>query len=160
VIIWGSKGRGKTIATGEFYCPQCEVRRVYHYKEMGKYFTLYFIPIVKTRDLGEYVECQTCKTTFKPEVLQASRHLEEEQRTVDQIASIVEAARKELDKGIALDALMAALKGRGLDQESAIRLVTMAAGPSLAKCSACELVYRSTLLYCSKCGSRLDATSI
>jgi uncharacterized C2H2 Zn-finger protein len=127
---------------------------------MGKYFTLYFIPIVKTKDLGEYVECQTCKTTFKPEVLQASRQFEDQQRTVDQIASIVEAARKELDKGLALDALMAELKGRGIDKESAVRLISMAAGPSLAKCSACELVYRSTLSYCSRCGSRLDAISM
>ena len=45
---------------------------MYELKEVGKYFTLYFIPIVKTKDLGGYVECQTCLQTFYPEVLQGA----------------------------------------------------------------------------------------
>jgi hypothetical protein len=73
MVIWGSKGKSKTIGTGTFYCPHCKSHQLFKHEEVSKYFTLYFIPLFKTEKLGEYIECQTCLKTFKPEVHQFSR---------------------------------------------------------------------------------------
>lgn len=75
MVIWGSKGKSKTIGTGTFYCPHCKSHQLFKHEEVSKYFTLYFIPLFKTEKLGEYIECQTCLKTFKPEVLQFSRQV-------------------------------------------------------------------------------------
>ncbi len=69
-IVWGFRGRSKELSGGEFYCPECGG---YHgYKLMGvkRWFTLYWIPLFPTGDLGQYVECQTCKGTYNERVLQ------------------------------------------------------------------------------------------
>ena len=73
MIIWGSKGKDKTIGTGTFYCPHCKSHQAFRHAELSRYFTLYFIPLFKTHKLGEYIECQSCLKTFKPEVMQYSR---------------------------------------------------------------------------------------
>ena len=36
----------------------------------SKFFTLYFIPVIPLDVLGEYVECDGCRATWKPTVLQ------------------------------------------------------------------------------------------
>lgn len=69
VIIWGSKGKIKTKEQGQFHCPVCRGIRRYQLKEIGKYFTLYFVPLFKTNTEVVYVECQSCGLAFKPEVL-------------------------------------------------------------------------------------------
>ena len=155
MLIWGSKGRTKTVSSGEFYCPRCGERRAYELKEIGKYFTLYFIPIVKTKDLAEYVECQTCGAPFDPEIIQSSRQLEADQQTSDQIADFVASAREVLNNGIPLDVLIAEFQRNGLDKEAAIKLVMMAAGNSISKCPTCDMDYSGTLSFCSGCGTRL-----
>lgn len=155
MLIWGSKGKTKTESTGEFFCPRCRQRRTYELKKIGKYFTLYFIPIVKTQDLAEYVECRFCRTPFDPEVLQQSRQIEADQEVADQIARFVASAKETLSKGVPLDALITELQRNGLDREAAIRLVTMAAGDTLKKCPTCEMVYAGTLSFCSGCGVQL-----
>ena len=76
MVIWGSKGKSKTIGTGSFYCPHCESHQLFKHEEVSKYFTLYFIPLFKTHKLGEYLECQTCLKTFKPEVMEYSRQFD------------------------------------------------------------------------------------
>lgn len=69
-IIWGWRGREKTIGNGEFYCPDCGAYRGYRLVAVTRWFTLYWIPLFKTKDLGEYVECQSCKSTFNDRVLE------------------------------------------------------------------------------------------
>lgn len=76
MVIWGSKGKSKTIGSGTFYCPNCKSHRLYKNEEVSRYFTLYFIPLFKTHKLGEYIVCQTCLKTYKPEVLQLSRQVD------------------------------------------------------------------------------------
>ena len=73
MIIWGSKGKTKVAERGTFMCPTCNSLQRYEHHVTGKYFTLYFIPLFKTKTLGEYVECQSCFMTFKPEVLEYGR---------------------------------------------------------------------------------------
>jgi tellurite resistance protein len=69
MIIWGSKARTFTESSGNFYCPECDDYKAYESKKVKKYFTLYFIPLFPTSDLGEYIECGKCKSTFKNSVL-------------------------------------------------------------------------------------------
>ncbi len=69
MIIWGSRSKAHTTEMGRFYCPECDGYRQYELKNAKQYFTLYFIRIFPTSDLGEYVECCSCKSTFKKSVL-------------------------------------------------------------------------------------------
>ena len=78
MIIWGSKGRTFTEKNGEFYCPECNGYKNYEYKKVKKYFTLYFVPLFPIEDLGEYIECGSCKSTFKKNVLDHDPKREQE----------------------------------------------------------------------------------
>ncbi|MEP7288690.1 MAG: zinc-ribbon domain-containing protein [Chloroflexota bacterium] len=73
MIIFGSRNRTVKKAAGEFFCPKCRAVRLYQLKKVAQYFTLYFIPIFPIKQLGEYVECEFCKTTYRPEVLNLNR---------------------------------------------------------------------------------------
>ena len=70
LFIWGFKGIRKRLSDGQFYCPDCGDYRQYILFMVRRWFTLYFIPLFPTSKLGEYVECQTCKSTFNERVLE------------------------------------------------------------------------------------------
>ena len=70
MIIFGSRGITTTKETGEFDCPSCISPQTYKLKRVRNFFTLYFIPVIPLNQLGEYVECGTCKDTYKPQVLE------------------------------------------------------------------------------------------
>ncbi len=74
MIIWGSQGREVELSSGEFHCPNCGSQQVYKHIRFAQYFTLYFIPIFQTQNLGEYVRCQRCELMFKEGVLDYQRH--------------------------------------------------------------------------------------
>ena len=83
MIIWGSTAKTNTTSEGSFHCPECNDKKNYEFKEVKKYFTLYFIPTFSTEDLGQYVECQSCKSTFKESVLENDpKKREEESRAI------------------------------------------------------------------------------
>ena len=68
-IIFGTRGVTSTVASGLFSCPECGIGQKYRHQRAHRFFTLFFIPLIPLSTLGEYVECGTCKSTFKPEVL-------------------------------------------------------------------------------------------
>lgn len=72
MIFFGTKGVKSKIKSGNFECPQCATSKPYHHIKVTKYFTLYFIPIIPLNNLGEYVECSSCKGTFVPRILEYS----------------------------------------------------------------------------------------
>ena len=78
MIIWGSRGITSSLAKGLFHCPKCDQQRSYDHKKVRRFFTLYFIPLIPLQDLGEYVECQTCKGTYKEDVLRYDPRAQEE----------------------------------------------------------------------------------
>lgn len=57
------------IARGIFRCPQCGTDRNYSHKAWRTWFTLFFIPVIPLKQLGDAVECESCGTSFKPVVL-------------------------------------------------------------------------------------------
>jgi tellurite resistance protein len=69
LIIFGTRGVTSSVATGKFHCPGCATTRPYVHKRVRRFFTLYFIPIIPLDTIGEYVECQHCTDTYRPEVL-------------------------------------------------------------------------------------------
>ena len=69
-IIWGTRGVTTSKGSGRFVCPSCGADRDYTLKQVRRFFTLYFIPIIPLGLLGTYVECRTCGGTFKDSVLE------------------------------------------------------------------------------------------
>jgi hypothetical protein len=65
MLIWGWKPRSKRLAEAEFHCPGCGVDRHYHDKQARRWFTIFFIPFIPLKVLGEYVECQTCQKGYQ-----------------------------------------------------------------------------------------------
>ena len=72
MIIFGARGVTSTIGNGSFYCPECRSTREYAKKRVRRFFTLYFIPLIPLDTLGEYIECEVCKNTFRESVLDYS----------------------------------------------------------------------------------------
>jgi len=69
MILFGTRGVTTKAANGHFYCPSCASENAYVHKKVRRFFTLYFIPVIPLDLVGEYIECQVCKDTFKKEVL-------------------------------------------------------------------------------------------
>lgn len=70
MIVFGWRARNKVIGTGEFFCPRDGGDRRYEHKQARRWFTLFFIPLVPLEQLGEFVECTSCRNTYYPDVLQ------------------------------------------------------------------------------------------
>ena len=73
LILFGTKGRRRVEAKGQFICPKCEVEREYEVVSLREWFMLFFIPILPTaNDEGRdyYVECRACNSTYDPDVLE------------------------------------------------------------------------------------------
>jgi hypothetical protein len=71
IIIWGWRVRFKTLMEGVFFCPTCGGDRTFARKQGRNWFTLFFIPLIPLGHVGdEFVECATCRSAYKPSVLQ------------------------------------------------------------------------------------------
>ncbi|HEY3873266.1 MAG TPA: TerB family tellurite resistance protein [Actinocrinis sp.] len=68
-IIWGFRTRFKTIMTGTFFCPRCGGDRPFEKRMAKRWFTLYYIPLFPTKELGEQIKCGVCNTSYNPTVL-------------------------------------------------------------------------------------------
>jgi DNA-directed RNA polymerase subunit RPC12/RpoP len=73
LIIFGSRSVTGSKGTGTFDCPRCGGDTPYDHKRVRRFFTLYFIPLIPMGTLGEYIECERCGGTYKPEVLHRMR---------------------------------------------------------------------------------------
>ncbi|MGD8457204.1 MAG: zinc-ribbon domain-containing protein [Anaerolineales bacterium] len=69
MIIFGTKAKTKVIGQGSFMCPRCQKSCAYERIKVTKHFTLYFIPIIKIDDLGEYIECMECASRYHTSIL-------------------------------------------------------------------------------------------
>ena len=78
-FIAGTKGETTTVATGEFYCPECNAQTSYNHDQVHEKVTVFFIPIANLNLLGEYIECQNCFNTYKMEILDYNPEEEEEE---------------------------------------------------------------------------------
>ena len=77
-FIFGTEGSSSNIGVGEFFCPECSDYKTYQHIKVEKKISLFFIPIFPIEDLGHYIECQNCNSTFKTNVLDYDPKKEEE----------------------------------------------------------------------------------
>ena len=70
IIFFGTRGIDKHKDSGHFYCPACSDKRSYTHKEVKRWFTLYFIPVIPLGSAGEFVQCDYCNMAFEPKVLE------------------------------------------------------------------------------------------
>ena len=117
MLIWGSKGKEKELSRGQFFCPKCNDERLYVQKKVSKMFTLYFIPLFETKNLGEFVECQSCRSGFDPKILEASNQ---------GLFKIVAATRYDLLHGTSPEAIRAKLIEIGASEQGANNIIAMA----------------------------------
>ena len=69
-LIAGTKVEENQVGSGTFNCPHEGSKQPYRHVRLEKKATAFFVPVATMSDLGEYVECQSCGSTYKPEVLE------------------------------------------------------------------------------------------
>ncbi|NNF63644.1 MAG: hypothetical protein HKN07_05230 [Acidimicrobiia bacterium] len=69
LLIWGFKARYKTLESGTFFCPHDGGDRTYVKREVRRWFTLFFIPLIPLKVLGEFIECTSCRRSYDLVVL-------------------------------------------------------------------------------------------
>ncbi len=69
MIIWGFRVIYRTLSSGSFFCPKEEADRSYKLRVAQRFFTLFFIPIIPLKKLGNVVQCDGCKSQFDESVL-------------------------------------------------------------------------------------------
>jgi hypothetical protein len=151
IIIFGLRGRQIELASGQFFCPSCDTTRRYKHKRAADYFTLFFIPLFQVRNRGEYIECQTCQKAFKPEV----RHY----KPPSSVERLLAATRADLESGTPIQMTQRKLINSGVDEETAEKVVELAAGDRRKFCQNCGLSYRETVTLCSSCGNPLNEST-
>ncbi len=117
MLVWGFRPRQKTVDKGTFFCPRCNDLRPYRRKRSGRYFTLYWVPIFRVRKLGDYVECQVCKSQYDPGILQSGT-----QHSLQLVAS----TRYALLHGTHPTEMRSELIRRGMDARTADQVIQMA----------------------------------
>lgn len=69
LILFGEKIIEKICQEGQFQCPDCGCERDFKLIRIRNFFTLFFIPLIPFEEQGHYVECQHCKTSFHPLII-------------------------------------------------------------------------------------------
>jgi len=68
LLVFGFTVRFTTLAQLQFFCPRCGGDRTGARRAARRWFTLFWIPLIPMKRLGEVVECETCKTRFDSSV--------------------------------------------------------------------------------------------
>ena len=69
IVVWGWRTVFRVIGSGVFSCPSCGADRNYERRRAQRFFTLFFIPLIPLKVLGEFIRCTACKTDFRESVL-------------------------------------------------------------------------------------------
>ena len=69
ILIWGFKVRYKSVDSGQFFCPKESVDRPYSLRQARRWFTFLFVPVIPLKRLGEFVECESCSSSYEQRVL-------------------------------------------------------------------------------------------
>jgi uncharacterized tellurite resistance protein B-like protein len=68
-VIIGIRPITRTTQRGTFRCPECDVRRPFTRQRVQRRFTVFFVAMLPLDELGEYIECEHCRGTFRTSVL-------------------------------------------------------------------------------------------
>ena len=130
-ILFGTEPSTVRMGRGEFYCPECMARRPYHRTRVGRRLRLLGAVLPAGR-YGEYVECDECFSTFRPEVLaydaaeRTPSAVAEYQRAILRILALMAAADGVIrDPEITtVQQVFQAIAGKTLSEEAVIAEVT------------------------------------
>ena len=68
LLIFGFSVRFRTTAHIAFFCPRCGGDRDGLRRTARRWFTLFWVPLIPLKPVGEVVECTVCHTRFEPDV--------------------------------------------------------------------------------------------
>ena len=151
IIIFGTRERNVELDSGQFYCSQCDATRPYKRYRAATYFTLFFIPLFRVQDRGEYVECQVCQHRFRPEALAG--------QPPSPIERLLAPTRADLESGTPVQMAQQKLINASVDVNTARTIVDRALGPGRVSCLSCGLSYHERMRHCSSCGAPLQPDS-
>ncbi|NUP45974.1 MAG: zinc ribbon domain-containing protein [Catenulispora sp.] len=69
MIVWGWRTVFRVVGSGVFSCPSCGADRNYERRRAQRFFTLFFIPLIPLKTIGEFIRCTYCKTDYRESVL-------------------------------------------------------------------------------------------
>lgn len=124
MVIWGSREKQELVSEGQFFCPNCKKIRHYRQKRVARYFTLFFIPLVKTKTLGEFVECEVCKDGDEAAILDPGSQ---------QMLKMEAISKYSLQRGAPPDEVKSQLIEAGANPEIAEVIITKSRGTILAE---------------------------
>jgi hypothetical protein len=101
-------------------------------------------------DMGEFVECQTCRFTFESGVI----NLKPPPIKRD-LAGMLNSLKAALEDGHPVEYVVRDLVAAGLERTVALAAVTSAIGSTRRCCSTCNLSYAPSLTTCSECNQLL-----
>jgi zinc-ribbon family len=70
LLVLGVRYLTTVVATGLFHCPSCGGDRRYRMRRPRAWIHVFWIPVVPLRTGEEYVECDLCRTRYRPSVLE------------------------------------------------------------------------------------------
>ncbi len=94
-IVFGTEPNPIRRDEGEFFCPECAELRAYQRVEVRRTLVLFALPLLRYGPIVEYVECEACRGTYRPEVLAydaggaTGRIIPEYQRAVRRILALM-----------------------------------------------------------------------
>jgi tellurite resistance protein len=126
-ILFGTEPNPIRVGRGEFQCPECMTRRSFRRTRVARRLRVLGLSIPAGR-YGEYVECETCLCTFRPEVLaydagaRTPQVVAEYQRAMLRILALMAAADgviRERELGM-VQRIFQALAGKALSREEVL----------------------------------------
>ena len=79
-ILFGTKDRAVETDRGQFYCPNCNVKKDYGKKFVQDWFTLFFIPIFPiSGKKNDHIECKECQSIYHLDVIDYKPALNDEE---------------------------------------------------------------------------------
>jgi len=83
MILIGTMNITLTRDRGDFFCPHCGKTETYRLRSRRPFLTLYFIPTVPVGGAELFVQCDQCRQTWDPTVLEMDQevhqHIQEDQ---------------------------------------------------------------------------------
>jgi len=124
----------RTRERGNFFCPTCGANQSYRLRARRPFLTLYFIPTVPVGGAELFVQCDACKSTWDPTVLEMDEEVHqnvmEEQFRDEAIRSavlvVIADGQISDDEIAALQRVATRLLDREVDREELGRLCSIA----------------------------------
>lgn len=134
MILIGTMNLTRTCDRGNFYCPTCALTQTYRLRTRRPWLTLYFIPTVPVGGAEMFVQCDQCRSTWDPTVLEMDQKTHQQALTEQfrdeavRSAVLVVLADGDISENeiLALQRIASRLLERTVDREELGRLCSIA----------------------------------